>query len=76
MPKIHLDKTLSSNQNDSSIVIISPTVKRRVKTVQISTNLKKETIKYHRIFITNLFRKYFEENMCLWANHKILNQIK
>ena len=24
----------------------------------------------------NLFINYFEENMCVWANHKIFNQVK
>ena len=76
-PKGHSGKRPSSNQKDSSDVIISPPVKRRVKTVQIFTNLKKRNHQVSRsVFIKNVFIKYFEENVCAWANHKILNQVK
>ena len=44
MPKRHLGKRPSSNQKDTSAVIISPPVMRRVKTVQIFTNLKKRNL--------------------------------
>ena len=43
-PKRHLGKRISSSKDDSSIVIISPPVKRRVKTVQIFPNLKKRFV--------------------------------
>ena len=41
-PKRHSGKRPSSNQKDSSVMIIFRPVKRRVKTVQIFKNLKKK----------------------------------
>ena len=53
-PKKYLGKRLSNNENDSSVVTISPSVKRRVKTVQTFTNLKKSN---HRSFYQKLICK-------------------
>ena len=56
MPKRHSGKRPFSNQKDSSVVIISPPVKRRVKTVQVFANLKeKQTIKYYEVFLLKTY---------------------
>ena len=51
-PKTYLGK---SNENGSSVVIISPPAKRRLRTVQIFTNLKKEINKHHETFLSKTY---------------------
>ena len=54
-PKTYLGKRLLSNENDSSVVIISPPAKRRLMTVQIFTNLKKEINNHHETFLSKTY---------------------